>query len=293
MGVSPPVTDSATVEVQAKRATRKETLVAIAYAALYGIFCLRGCNYIPALGRVRAYFTDIPAGTDRSPVKVNVSRLSGDIKRVYSAVVQAGHDGITVKEIRTATSLSQVIVSKALKGLESFQMVSQVRSVTQGSKKVYILMGLRPSAEITGGPWYQGSTFDEDLVERLVTKAQMCIAKTKMNGASVAKVTSQLQASGETTKALKPEDVARLLDAMVAEGLLERIQTRGQNLYVCVSAMVGDDEVHSVLPELCYSVCVPCMRCPVRNRCRSGNVLCPEKCQYMKAWMDGDVSMTQ
>ena len=58
-------------------------------------------------------------------------------------------------------------VNKVLKKLEVRKLVQPVKSVTSKNKKMYIVYGLEPSRELTGGSWYSGSEFDHELITQL------------------------------------------------------------------------------------------------------------------------------
>lgn len=55
-----------------------------------------------------------------------------------------------------------------LKALETRGLVKSVRSVANGSRKVYMLRGLEPAREVTGGAWYTGHEFDSAFTVRRV-----------------------------------------------------------------------------------------------------------------------------
>ena len=92
--------------------------------------------------------------------------LSAEEVLVYQAVEAAGNVGIWTKELRARTNLQQPAVARMLKALEARGLVKSVRSVANGSRKVYMLSGLEPAREVTGGAWYTGHEFDSAFTVR-------------------------------------------------------------------------------------------------------------------------------
>ena len=62
-----------------------------------------------------------------------------------------------IYEKRNKFTASQV--NKALKNLESRDLIKGVKCVSNQEMKVYMLPELTPSKEINGGAWYTGLTF--------------------------------------------------------------------------------------------------------------------------------------
>lgn len=72
---------------------------------------------------------------------------------VFQKIEQAGSKGIWIRDIRLATNLQNPRLTKALKTLESRQMIKNVKQHSHPSKKIYMLFELTPSEELTGGAW--------------------------------------------------------------------------------------------------------------------------------------------
>ena len=62
--------------------------------------------------------------------------------------------GIWPKDLRKRTGLSQPIVARAIKTLESRQLVKAVKSVNYANRKYYMLFDMEPSQQVTGGAWW-------------------------------------------------------------------------------------------------------------------------------------------
>ena len=61
--------------------------------------------------------------------------------------------GIWTKDLKFKTNLQQPQITKILKNLEQRSLVKSVKSVSNASRKVYMLFELDPAKEITGGAW--------------------------------------------------------------------------------------------------------------------------------------------
>ena len=66
-----------------------------------------------------------------------------------------------------AGGLPQQSLNKILKKLEARQLIKPVKSVNAGNVKKYMLYGLTPSKEVTGGPWYCDGEFDYEFISNL------------------------------------------------------------------------------------------------------------------------------
>ena len=62
--------------------------------------------------------------------------------------------------------MTQAKINALLKQMEKKQLIKSLKSVSKGSKKVYLLADVEPSVEVTGG--LTGTTsFDLDLIEQV------------------------------------------------------------------------------------------------------------------------------
>lgn len=75
--------------------------------------------------------------------------------------------GIWTRDIKTATNIPQMTLTKTLKILEQRSLIKSVRSVVSKSKKLYVLFDVVPAKSVTGGPWYSDQEFDHEFVSEL------------------------------------------------------------------------------------------------------------------------------
>ncbi|GAA5856871.1 hypothetical protein JCM9279_007025 [Rhodotorula babjevae] len=93
--------------------------------------------------------------------------MDADEKLVLDQIKEAADLGIWSRTLTTKTGLPSGTVTKALKALESRKQVKTVKSVKNPTRKIYMLAGIQPSVELTGGPWFTDNELDTELVDML------------------------------------------------------------------------------------------------------------------------------
>ncbi|KPV77888.1 uncharacterized protein RHOBADRAFT_41887 [Rhodotorula graminis WP1] len=93
--------------------------------------------------------------------------MDADEKLVLDQIKESGDLGIWSRTLTTKTGLPSGTVTKALKALESRKQVKTVKSVKNPTRKIYMLSGIQPSVELTGGPWFTDNELDTELVDML------------------------------------------------------------------------------------------------------------------------------
>lgn len=158
---------------------------------------------------------------------------------VYQHIKDSRNEGIWTKQLKARTGLHQTIINRCLKSLEQKQLVKAVKSVKYPTRKIYMLYGLTPSIELSGGPWYTDNELDTGFINEL-SMACLNFIRSKSfpkNGQSRAlfptshtsqlpsanMVHSYLRNSGLTETELELEHVVSLLDILVYDELVEKI----------------------------------------------------------------------
>lgn len=83
---------------------------------------------------------------------------------VYSMIEASGTSGIWTKTLGVRTNLHTTVLTKALKFLEGKSYVKQIKSVKFPKRKIYMLSGLNPAEEVTGGPWFSDGEMDVEFI---------------------------------------------------------------------------------------------------------------------------------
>ncbi|KAL5117152.1 34-kDa subunit of RNA polymerase III (C) [Pleosporales sp. CAS-2024a] len=94
-------------------------------------------------------------------------RLTPDERQLYTHIDGAQADGIWTKALRSRTNVTQQVLTKCLKSLESKDLVQSVMSVKFPNRKMYLLKHLKPSEDIAGGPWQSEGDFDTALIDAI------------------------------------------------------------------------------------------------------------------------------
>ncbi|KAG9082255.1 34-kDa subunit of RNA polymerase III (C) [Ceratobasidium sp. UAMH 11750] len=102
---------------------------------------------------------------DKAGAKV-LGLMDAEESIVYKKIQEAKNEGIWTKHLKS-TELHQSIITRVLKSLEKKGLIKSIKSVKHPTRKIYILANLEPSAEVSGGPWYNNSEFETEFVQTL------------------------------------------------------------------------------------------------------------------------------
>ncbi|KAL8970738.1 MAG: hypothetical protein Q9197_003655 [Variospora fuerteventurae] len=93
--------------------------------------------------------------------------LSADEALVYSLVESAGREGIWSRILRSKSGLHMTVMTRCLKTLEGKSYIKQIKTVKFPNRKTYMLAGLQPSEDVTGGPFYTDGVLDDEFVHQM------------------------------------------------------------------------------------------------------------------------------
>ncbi|KAL2824797.1 RNA polymerase Rpc34 [Aspergillus cavernicola] len=93
-----------------------------------------------------------------------LQNLSPDESLVYNVIHSTGRSGIWVRAIVNRTNLHKSILDRCLKSLEGKNYIKSVHNVKFPSRKMYMLAGLAPSEDVTGGAWFTDGVLDENFI---------------------------------------------------------------------------------------------------------------------------------
>lgn len=174
------------------------------------------------------------------------------------------------------------MLNKILKTLEmSKRLIKSVRNVKNPTRKVYMLAGLNPSTEITGGPWFSESELDVEFINELCRVCLRFISSRSFSAQAghllpvsycsyptLTQVHEFIMESGITSTELGTEDVRMLLDRLVYDGEVNRMM--GPRSHVVNDDSDDEDDLfvyRAIKSEQTESALasVPCGSCPVRG----------------------------
>jgi DNA-directed RNA polymerase III subunit RPC6 len=70
---------------------------------------------------------------------------------IFNAINDAGQEGALASQFKFLVNQSQAKVNAILKKLERSGLVKQVNSISKNNRKVWLLMEVEPSLDVTGG----------------------------------------------------------------------------------------------------------------------------------------------
>ncbi|KAL9600815.1 MAG: hypothetical protein Q9219_002953 [cf. Caloplaca sp. 3 TL-2023] len=93
--------------------------------------------------------------------------LTADEALVYSLIESSGREGIWSRILRSKSGLHMTVMTRCLKTLEGKSYIKQIKTVKFPNRKTYMLAGLQPSEDVTGGPFYTDGVLDDEFVHQM------------------------------------------------------------------------------------------------------------------------------
>jgi len=161
--------------------------------------------------------------------------LDMQARLVYQTIEKAGDVGIWTKEIRNKTNIQQQALTKIFKIMESRQLIKPIKSVTNKSRKLYMLYDLAPSKEITGGPWYTELEFDHEFINELRNFILMCVRR--MNGGkgvTMEDIGAKMKVARVSRVELSQDEVRQLVQTLAFDYMIEQkgFNAKGEPLFI-------------------------------------------------------------
>ncbi|CAJ1402326.1 unnamed protein product [Effrenium voratum] len=231
-----------------------------------------------------------------------LSRLDDHMRQVYLQIEKAGDKGAWSKSLKDQTKLQQHTITKATKELIKLQLIKEVKSVHNRNRKVFMLIDLEPSREISGGTWYKDGEFNSSWVEILREHCKTCLDKNPSRPVSLSDLHRyvmqhpgpQVPTEEDVLSIMKTleldEDVTSTASADGSKCFMKR-QTGSLNRpFDLFSARLPN--FLSPMEDSPGQMLVPCLCCHLRNDCKAGGRICPEKCEYLTRWLQREEPST-
>ncbi|KAJ5895602.1 hypothetical protein N7495_007293 [Penicillium taxi] len=103
--------------------------------------------------------------------------LNKEEAMVYGVIHSTARQGIWVRAIQTRSGLHKSILDRCLKLLESRNYIKTVHNVKFPNRKIYMIAGLAPSEEITGGAWFTDGVLDASFINGLASFIEYTVSK--------------------------------------------------------------------------------------------------------------------
>ncbi|KAF9886440.1 34-kDa subunit of RNA polymerase III (C) [Aspergillus nanangensis] len=114
-----------------------------------------------------------------------LQNLSPDESLVYNVIHSTGRSGIWVRAIGNRTNLHKSILDRCLKSLEGKNYIKSVHNVKFPSRKMYMLAGLAPSEDVTGGAWFTDGVLDGNFINTVAGYIEYTVSRKSWYEASV------------------------------------------------------------------------------------------------------------
>ncbi|GMI03581.1 hypothetical protein TrLO_g5553 [Triparma laevis f. longispina] len=122
--------------------------------------------------------------------------LSKEEEFVYQMISKSGNLGIWTKDIKLSSGLPSQTLTKIYKTLTSKGLIKPFKSVASKTKTLYMLEGIEPAKELTGGPWYTEQEFDFEFISELRSFVLMLIRSTpKIDLQTITKIVEESKIS--------------------------------------------------------------------------------------------------
>ena len=106
-----------------------------------------------------------------------LQNLSPDESLVYNVIHSTARSGIWVRAIQTRTNLHKSILDRCLKSLEGKNYIKSVHNVKFPSRKMYMLAGLAPSEDVTGGAWFTDGVLDANFINSVAGYIEYTVSR--------------------------------------------------------------------------------------------------------------------
>jgi DNA-directed RNA polymerase III subunit RPC6 len=239
-----------------------------------------------------------------------VQGLDDEHMLVLQKIEDTASQGAWSKTLQNQTKLSAPVINKVTKELLKRGLIKEVKSAQFRNRKVFMKYDVEPAEQVSGGRWYHNGDWDTELVEWMTA-----LCREKMDMCSRAPVNLReihshlMQHPGpRRSSPLSIEHVADIMRSLELDDEVVSICEHGERFY-CVKPGQDFDIFAARLPtrvkrkrdedreddELAPGgggIRVPCVSCQLREQCRVGGLICPEKCEYMTAWLTSDLAAT-
>ncbi|KAJ1944428.1 34-kDa subunit of RNA polymerase III (C) [Kickxella alabastrina] len=249
-------------------------------------------------------------GVSRNEIE-RLSGLSSDEKLVFKHIENSNNEGIWVRTLKQKTNLLQGVINRCLKGLEQKALIKSVKSVKHPTRKLYMLIELTPSSDITGGPWFTDQEMDSDFIDQLAGQcyrfiyahsyprhSQKSVYSANHTGYPTSSQVKRFISENRITNVdLSTGNVEELLTMLVYDGKVERIAPSFDMGIGSSSSAAGGLGTRGGKTDWMYRALrvsakdspftdIPCGRCPVYERCGATGAITPAKCDYFKKWLE-------
>ncbi|CAH8365127.1 unnamed protein product [Eruca vesicaria subsp. sativa] len=232
----------------------------------------------------------------RPEPKSSSSGINEDEKNILGLIRSKQGKGATTSEMRSATSIQQSLITKAITSLKKSKLIKEVPNMNNKGIKHFLAVEFEPCKELTGGDWYIDGALDvskiEGLKEICVKILERCERAKKVVTLDV--VYKYFDKDGGDGDQLSREQIREILKNLVLDNVVMEVKSNGLSGFS--ATRIG---------EICYKLTgkkgcgggggeardgafalVPCGVCPHIGICTPDGLISPMTCVYFQKWLD-------
>ncbi|KIX07735.1 uncharacterized protein Z518_02389 [Rhinocladiella mackenziei CBS 650.93] len=131
----------------------------------------------------------------------NYTNLTRDERMVLFLIDAAGNSGIWTKVIKFRSQLHSRVLDRVYKNLEAKGLIKPMKHVNHPNRKMFILAGLEPSEEATGGAWFSDGHLDVGLVDTISQVIEHFVSTNSWRQVEQGELEDEPQSPGRKRKA--------------------------------------------------------------------------------------------
>ena len=140
---------------------------------------------------------------------------------VYQVLEESGNTGIWTYNLRLKTNIASSALKKILNNLELRKLIKQVQG--KSKKKCYMLYDLKPSDEVTGGPWYTENEFDHEFISELRMFIMHCVRRLNGGkGVTMKEISEKMKTANVSRVQLNTKEIQQLIQTLAFEYMIEQ-----------------------------------------------------------------------
>lgn len=146
-----------------------------------------------------------------------IQSLNETERLVYNVIHSTERNGIWIRLLGRRTDLHKTTLDKALKSLEGKNFIKSIHNVKHPGKKVYMLAGLTPAEDVTGGAWFTDGVLDAEFIGALSDYIEAMISKRTWYEVVSTATTSTKETGNNKRQKLNSGEVAVKSEARTTE----------------------------------------------------------------------------
>lgn len=156
------------------------------------------------------------------------SNLADEERIIYQLISESKGKGLWLRELKIKSNISQNLIVKLLKNMESKCIIRSLKSV-KGNRKIYILYNDVPTDELTGGIWFNDGDVDVEFVDQIKKLVYEYLLNNYFSEVipeklpCLTEILEYIERSKISTVKINPLDLETLMKVMAYDGIIKEI----------------------------------------------------------------------